>query len=237
VIGPYMMVSIANVGTATFGLGNAIIGNIVTQVAGKALGVDDKKDVGPSPAAQAAAGTDITPEGAGDGEGANFAAQQSTNCVFVVRPLVVTRGEDAAAGWTCSSSGSQGIGFSIPNGIASGTEPIEQPQRTGSYGVMCSDGCQNTAILQVDEPNISITASPDRVHAGDTTTVTWSSSLPAPEDGEEVSCSVTGPGVTGSGTSGSTISGPIESESTFTLSCGDLEESFIVRLVPSFENL
>ncbi|HEY4510855.1 MAG TPA: hypothetical protein VJG29_00605 [Candidatus Paceibacterota bacterium] len=221
-------------------LGQSIGGAIAQFAAGKILG-GDKKDVGPAASVASAEGTDITEEGASQ-MSLSAGSQLSTNCTFVVRPLVVTRGEDAAAGWSCTSSGSSGIGFSIPNGIASGTEPIEQPQRTASYGVMCSDGCQTTAILKVDEPNISISAAPDLVNPGDTTTITWSGTTNLGEDAtaEEIAaatCSVTGPGFSQSGLSGGAQTGPIENESLFTLVCGSLSESAIVRLIPSFENL
>lgn len=233
-------------------------GTIVSKVAEKALGGNKNRgSVGPSASESGAAGengaagqgsaqrqggaggaSNITGQIAQSGGGTTFAGQRPRDCTFVVRPLRVTRGEDAAAGWSCTTTGARGIGFTIETDTASGTAPIEQPQRTQSYGVMCANSCEAYAILTVDDPALSLSVSSDLVRGGDIVTVTWSASLPEPEEDEEPpTCSVSGPGLNANGLSGSAQSGPIVNESTFTLSCGALSESVIVRLAPAFNEL
>ena len=89
-------------------------------------------------------------------------------------------------------------------------------------------------------PNLTITANPTRVEAGDSVELEWSASGVL---GENATCSVSGPGV--SWTSGvspapvcsveGTTTTIVNSQSTYTLTCGSDSASVTVNVIPNFE--
>lgn len=81
----------------------------------------------------------------------------------------------------------------------------------------CSYECRAGECVAPPSATISITATPGLVRQGQTTRIVWSARYVE-------SCSVTGTnGDAWSGTSGDTASGIIETQTTFTLNCIDLE--------------
>jgi hypothetical protein len=94
--------------------------------------------------------------------------------------------------------------------------------------------CTNAAT------NLSITATPARVRQGQTTSLSWSASG---VNGQDATCSVTGPGVSWStpvtaspscGASGGATP-TITTQSTYTLTCGNQTQSVTVNVVPNFD--
>jgi hypothetical protein len=89
-------------------------------------------------------------------------------------------------------------------------------------------------------PALSITASSVRVKAGQTATISWSASG---VNGQNATCTVTGPGVSWSSAvsaapvcsvpSGSATP-TINTQSTYTLSCGSQSKSVTVNVIPNF---
>jgi hypothetical protein len=140
--------------------------------------------------------------------------------------------------WSCPNPpyvGSTGQGFST-GGALSGSVPQSVTQ-TGTYAVTCDgstpsgDGPPDAIQVTVPQPQLSLTASPTRVHVNSPTTLTWSA------DGVSV-CSVAGPGVSANTTSG-TATPTITGQSTYTLSCtgkdnNNYSVSTVVSLIPVF---
>ena len=118
----------------------------------------------------------------------------------------------------------------------------------------CSDGIDNDGDGDIDypadggcddanddseasaPPALSFDVTPGLVRSGDSVSITWSAT-------DVQSCTVTGTnGDSWSGASGSQVSSALTSETTFTLSCLDLEDettsaSETVKIAPSFEEI
>lgn len=147
--------------------------------------------------------------------------------------ITINEGDSATLTWSCkNSSSSSGVNFST-GGAPSGEAQVS-PLETTTYTIVCSNGGEGNITVVVLHPKLNLTANPERVRRGNASTLTWST--------ENVNtCSLTGPGVSTSGTSGSQSTGPIENESTYTLSCqnqaGSKAESVTVTLAPSFQEI
>ncbi|HEX5774526.1 MAG TPA: hypothetical protein VFY28_01010, partial [Candidatus Paceibacterota bacterium] len=163
-----------------------------------------------------------------------------------VSPASIQAGEDAQWSaspsnlgtytWTPSEGGSAGGSGATLNR----TYPFP-----GNYSMTVSAGGQNAncPVLSVGgvcpAPNtVTLTASPNRVNEGDSTTLTLSGT------GIATSCIVTGPGVSQTVAASAcslpttTIpTGAITVQSTYTVSCDDgaVTDTAIVNLVPKFE--
>ena len=121
----------------------------------------------------------------------------------------------------------------------------------GSYGMQVSatngNGAANCPLVTVSagycaagNANVTITATPSRVRAGQPTTIAWSATgIP----GAGASCTVSGPGVSwtsavtaspqcsASGSANTTIS----TQSTYTITCGAASKSVTVNVIPNFQ--
>ena len=88
-------------------------------------------------------------------------------------------------------------------------------------------------------PDLTITAVPNRVNAGDVSKLTWSADNVI---GQGTVCTVTGPGVSWSSPVSasptcevaSTTTTTIATQSTYTLACGAHSESVTVNVIPEF---
>ncbi|MDE2079091.1 MAG: PKD domain-containing protein [Patescibacteria group bacterium] len=138
--------------------------------------------------------------------------------------------------WTSSNASScTGTGFST-GGATSGTATVS-PSTTTTYTLTCTDGTKNaysTSDITVITMALTVTATPNPVRPGDTTTVSWNAS------GTPDSCTMSGPGISSSAAYGSqsvTITAP----STYTLTCvksgASTSKSFTVNLIPSYQEI
>ena len=179
--------------------------------------------------------TSIADTGVADSATQESIALAGSLCAFSFNKLSIERGEEVTGEWMCGAEGrTSGIGFQSgggQTGRVTGT-----PNETVTLGIMCADRCLSTATVRVDHPFLEITATPDIVHEGESTTLSWKGTYVA-------TCVVTGPnGFTQNGIEGSAATPPIEFESVYTLACTTRRgntgsEQVTVRLVPSFENL
>lgn len=141
--------------------------------------------------------------------------------VFIdVAPQTITRGSNASLSWgstgVTSCSIDQGIGPVDPNSTA----PISvSPQETTTYTLTCTNvygqTVTDTATLTVTEPvlpTVSLTANPNSIAAGQSSTLTWSSQ-------NATACSINnGVGTVTPNTTGTSSVAPA-ANTTYTLTC------------------
>ena len=130
-----------------------------------------------------------------------------------------------------------GGGFSTGN-ATSGTKAVSV---AGNYTLSCTGtggSCSDSVSLgnSCTNPKASISAAPDRIQSGDTTTITYNAS------GVDTSCTITGPGAPSgdipsnacSVPNGSFTTPALTSQTTYTVTCGDTTDTVIVNVVPEF---
>lgn len=114
-------------------------------------------------------------------------------------------------------------------------------QCTEAFQGSCVFGCSGGACLPVPQGNLSITASPSLIRSGNTTTVSWTT-----VNMRANSCTVreNNPDITNewTGNSGSQATGQIRLETTYTLTCTNLQDQVVsdtakVNIIPIFEEL
>ena len=137
-------------------------------------------------------------------------------------------GESSTLTWSCSASAtSAGLGFTT-GGAPSGSKSVT-PSVTTEYWLQCQAGCQDSITVEVLPFTMSITADPTTVRAGRESTITW-------ESEGVTSCSVSGPNFSATGLNGSKLTGPIQAQSTYTLTCqtplGVKSKSVNIRILP-----
>ena len=139
--------------------------------------------------------------------------------------------------WTAADGGSYGSGstatktFSAPGTFAMN---VDTSSTAVSY-------CPNVSVVSTacstSGTNLSITATPSRVRAGEASTLSWTASG---VNGEGASCTVSGPGISWTSSvtaapqcsAGSSASATIATQSTYTLTCGGQSESVVVNVIP-----
>lgn len=162
-------------------------------------------------------------------------------------PTSVDVGQTSTLTWNSTNATScTGTGFTTggrTSGSAS-TGALNTPG-TQNYQVVCSGqgGSSDPAFASVEvvAPSATISASPDRVSSGGSSTLSWSAN-------NVNSCTVTGPtGTLASGASdadrnfstGSPRSAAITTQSTFTITCqtrtSPVSDSVIVNITPGFQ--
>lgn len=143
-------------------------------------------------------------------------------------------GASAPYSWDDAIGGSYGTGASVTR-IVSGS---------GTYAMTVSKSgytAGNCPMVTVGTPscgtaNVSITANPDRVRSGQTSTVSWSAT------GVDSSCTISGPGVNQTVPGASCVipngsaNPTITAQSVYTISCdgGERTAQVIVNLIPRF---
>ena len=180
-----------------------------------------------------------------------FTTPQPPVVNFYAEPNRVVSGERARLHWSASPATRCQVtpgtsGFSTPGNPTSSpsegaqTQPITNNPTT--FSLTCTNQTPHgspqttrTAQVRVANPSLTISAEPDRVRAGGTTTIRWSTT--DTEEGDQ--CTVTGPGLAQTGRSGNaTVT--IHARSTFALNCTVAgtpigPETATVNIVPAFE--
>lgn len=88
--------------------------------------------------------------------------------------------------------------------------------------------CPAVAAGVCSASSVNVTASPDRVASGGSSTITWGAD-------SGCSCSLSGPGVSSNANSGSQLVSGITTKSVYTLSCSGNTDTAIVNTIPRFE--
>ena len=153
-----------------------------------------------------------------------------TSVTYTVTP---TNGASGPYTWDDQQGGSYGTGSTanrlIPGAgpyvmYVSGQNVVTQPVSCPVVGGACAN------------PTANISASPDRVREGQTTTVTWNAS------GVDSSCTITGPGINQTVTANSCVlpngsaTPTITSQSVYTIRCDNNEfsDQVVVNVIPRF---
>lgn len=155
-------------------------------------------------------------------------------------PASVITGNNATLTWSSTNATScTGTGFNT-GGATSGSLSVgplsNPPQASYGYQISCSGAANppasDTHTVNVVVPTVDISVSPDRVTAGGSVNVSWTSS-------QATSCTVSGTnGFASSGLTGTNVSsGPINTQTTFTVTCDGAAATdyAIVNVVPFFE--
>lgn len=136
-------------------------------------------------------------------------------------------------------------------GFGSGSTAVRTFSAPGTYGMQVAatnaSGSAQCPLVSVTAgwcasaaTDLTITATPARVRSGQSTNLNWNATG---VNGQNATCSVTGPGVswTSSVTAGPSCSASgtattvISTQSTYTLTCGAYSESVTVNVIPSFQ--
>lgn len=142
--------------------------------------------------------------------------------------------------WSASDGGSYGTGSSVTRSFSTpGTYAmnVDTSSTAVSYCpnvTVAADWCTSGSA------DLTITATPTRVRAGQTATVTWSATG---VNGQNATCSVSGPGVSWSSavspvpqcSASGSATPTINTQSTYTLTCGGASESVTVNVIPNFQ--
>jgi hypothetical protein len=157
------------------------------------------------------------------------------SAVLTASPTSIAQGAYSVLSWFSQNASScTGDNFLTLNDT-SGTKQVN-PLFTTLYTLTCTNAAGqrafSTATVNVSGPVLSITATPQSIRKGDSTTVRWSVT------GLVDSCSVSGPGLSSDALSGSQQIA-ITAESTYTLLCHianapSKSVSTTVKVLPSF---
>lgn len=139
--------------------------------------------------------------------------------------------------WTASDGGSHGTGATVTRVLTTeGTYAMNVD--TSSTAVSY---CPNVTVAAnwctAGTANLSITATPSRVRAGQSSAIAWSATG---VNGEGATCTVTGPGISWSSavslapvcSAAGAQTTTITTQSTYTLTCGGESRSVIVNVIP-----
>lgn len=144
--------------------------------------------------------------------------------------------------WTPSDGvGSYGSGSTASRSFAApGSYGMQVAATNASSAANCPVVTVSAGFCASGNADLTIAATPNRVRAGQPSTITWSATgIP----GASATCSVSGPGVSWSSSvtaspqcsaSGS-ASPTINTQSTYTLTCGVYSESVTVNVIPNFQ--
>lgn len=170
--------------------------------------------------------------GGGDGSESTDAPNATLTCT--PSTCTVPTGQSVTLNYTCTNSSSATLStFGSLSPVSSGTRSASA---AGPYQLTCTGSggppASASRTVTLSNPTASITASPDRVQSGSTSSLTWTTS-------QCTNVSVTKNGAAFSTASSSTnvSSGVIVGQTTFTVSCdsGAATQSVIVNVLPSFE--
>lgn len=141
--------------------------------------------------------------------------------------------------WVASDGASVGTNATVSRTL---TTPGIYAMNVRASGTAVSY-CPNVSVAAnwctASSPDLTITATPARLREGQSTTLTWSATG---VNGQNASCTVSGPGVSWSSAvtaapvcSASGSANPtIQTQSTYTLTCGGMTESVTVNVIPNF---
>ncbi|HEY0948534.1 MAG TPA: CARDB domain-containing protein [Candidatus Paceibacterota bacterium] len=139
--------------------------------------------------------------------------------------------------WVAADGGSYGTGATVTRTFtASGTYAmnVDTSSTARSY---CPNVTVTSNACSGASTNLTITATPERVRAGQSSTITWNATG---VNGESATCTVSGPGISWSSpvsaapqcSVGGSASATIASQSTYTLTCGGVSENVVVNVIP-----
>lgn len=139
--------------------------------------------------------------------------------------------------WTAADGGSFGTGATASRTLSTPGIYAMNVDTSSTAVSYCPNVTVTANYCMAGSANLTITAAPERVRAGQSTTLSWNASN-VPGDG--ASCTVSGPGVSWtSGVSAApscSISGStsvtISSQSTYTITCGGETKSVVVNVIP-----
>jgi hypothetical protein len=115
--------------------------------------------------------------------------------------------------FSCGSDKVQStIGFAVANNAVK--KATVKASQTIAYGVRCSNGAVHTCEVTVVQPKVTIWSEPKAVSLGTRAQVYWNSKDVLPE-----TCKVTGPSFSERGGYGGAATVPINTPSTYTLTC------------------
>jgi hypothetical protein len=125
----------------------------------------------------------------------------------------VRPGTDIGLTFSCGSNKVQStIGFAVANNAV--RKATVKASQTTAYGVRCSDGVVYTCEVTVVQPKVTIWSEPKAVSLGTRAQVYWNS-----KDVLAETCRVTGPSFSERGGYGGAATVPINTPSTYTLTC------------------
>ena len=158
-------------------------------------------------------GTEITIK-----ESARAAAETAFNPVkkekgISCTPAILRQGASALLEFSCGTGNTltRAIGFRA--GVNDSKITV-RPQKNVTYGIMCSDGFEESCEIAVVNPRIRIWSEPKAVRLGTRTTVRWDTA-----DVEKDSCVVKGPSFSETGSYGGASTVPLSGPSTYTAIC------------------
>jgi len=153
---------------------------------------------------------------------------------FSVSPSTVNSGQSTTFTWSstnatsCTSAGGFSTGNATSNNVGVSSGPLSS---TANYQISCTGPGGTTQSSQqtvtVLHPQATITASPTRVTTGGSSTIAWNAS-------DVPSCTISGPGVNSSSLSGNqTVT--VNTQATYTITCGAITQSVTVDVTPVFK--
>ncbi|MES2668180.1 MAG: CARDB domain-containing protein [Patescibacteria group bacterium] len=191
-------------------------------------------------------------------EGNNCGAwiQVDANLVCYASPTTIQSGEtvtystnspsDPPYTWVSSDSASLGNNATVVRTLVTpGAYTMTVRSANAPSAVSCPMVSVAASWCTVSSTNVSITASRVRVPAGETVDIDWNASG---VNGQDASCTVTGPNVGGPGVNsiGSSVSGApscslsgsvepvIATQSEYAIECAGVRDSVIVNVIPGF---
>ncbi|MES2931721.1 MAG: CARDB domain-containing protein [Patescibacteria group bacterium] len=142
--------------------------------------------------------------------------------------------------WTASDGGSHGTGATVTRTFPTAGSYSMNVDTSSTAVSYCPAVTVAVNWCLSGTASLSITAVPNRVRAGQSSEIRWSASG---VNGQNATCSVSGPGVSWT----SPVSAPLEcsaagfetevinTQSTYTLTCGTQSRSVTVNVIPSFQ--
>lgn len=149
-------------------------------------------------------------------------------------------GASAPFTWTASDGASVGTGATVTRTFSTPGTYAMNVRASGTSVSYCPNVSVTANWCTAGTPDLTITATPTRVRAGQQVTLAWSASG---VNGQNATCTVSGPGVSWSSAvsaspqcSASGSANPsINTQSTYTLTCAGVSESTTVNVIPSFQ--
>jgi hypothetical protein len=141
------------------------------------------------------------------------AATASSTVGIQCSAKTVRPGTEVGLMFSCGSDKVQStIGFAVANNAVRKT--TVKASQTTAYGVRCSNGSVHTCEVTVVQPKVTIWSEPKAVSLGTRAQVYWNS-----KDVLAETCRVTGPSFSERGGYGGAATVPINTPSTYTLTC------------------
>jgi len=142
--------------------------------------------------------------------------------------------------WTAADGGSYGSASSVSRVLTTPGIYAMNVRASNSSVSYCPSVAVEATWCTNATTNLTITATPNRVRAGQAVSVAWSATG---VNGQNASCTVTGPGVSWSSPVSAapvcSVSGSanptITTQSTYTLTCGSQTKSVTVNVIPNFQ--